>query len=141
MTGHDLITRARQEVALKTKWRHQGREPGQALDCVGLLYCVAWAHGLEAEDIRNYSKRPGSQALYETLDRYCTNLGTEAPRQPGDILVLSVAGEDPQHTALWTGAGTVIHASAAHRKVVEQRFDDDLRRGLCRVYRLKGLDG
>ena len=141
MTGLDLILTARKEVEAKTKWRHQGRDAGAALDCVGLLYHVAKMNGLEAEDIRNYSMRPGSAKLYETLGQYADKIEMNAPRQPGDILVISVAGEDPQHTALLTGDGTVIHASAKHRQVVEQRFDDDMRRGLCAVYRLRGVNG
>lgn len=141
MTGADLINSAREEVQLKTKWRHQGRQAGSALDCVGLLYVVAWRNGLNAVDIRNYSMRPGSKALYETLKKYADQIDTNAPRQPGDILVVSINGEDPQHTALWTGEGTVIHSSAKHRKVVEHRFDDEMRRGLCAVFRLKELNG
>jgi hypothetical protein len=42
---------------------------------------------------------------------------------------------------LWTGQGTVLHSSARHRKVVEHRFDDETRRGLCRIFRLRGLNG
>ena len=141
MTGADLIRRARVEVAAKTKWRHQGRESGVALDCVGLLYTVAWSYGVNAEDFRNYSMRPGSTALYDTLRRYADQIDTGAPRKPADILVVSIHGEDPQHTALWTGDGTVIHSSAKHRRVVEHRFDEDMRRGLCAVFRLKGLNG
>ncbi len=141
MTGADLINSAREEVRLKTKWRHQGRESGVALDCVGLLYIVAWKNGLNAEDIRNYSMRPGSIALYDTLRIYADQIDTGDPRQPGDILVISIHGEDPQHTALWAGDGTVIHSSAKHRKVVEHRFDEEMRRGLCAVFRLKVLHG
>ena len=141
MMGFDLILTARLQVEAKTKWRHQGREAGVALDCVGLLYHVAYMNGLNVEDIRNYSMRPGSTKLYETLAQYADKIALDQPRKPGDILVVSINGEDPQHTALWTGEGTVIHSSAKHRRVVEHRFDEDMRRGLCAIYRLRGLDG
>ena len=139
MNGADLIKIARKHLG--AKWKHQGRSPGEALDCVGLLYVVAWEAGIAAEDMRNYSNRPGSKTLYEYLNRYCDEVPMSAPRKPADILVVSVAGEDPQHTLLWTGEETVLHSSARHRKVVEHRFDDETRRGLCKVFRLRGLDG
>lgn len=139
MNRSTLITFARRH--LNTKWRHQGREVGKGLDCVGLLYAVATDAGIVTEDIRNYNKRPGSSRLIEQLLRYCDEVPVDAPRLPGDILMVSVFGEDPQHVMLWTGQDTVIHASAAHRKVVEHRIDDETRRGLCKVFRLRGLDG
>lgn len=139
MNGQMLIDCARKQ--LNVKWRHQGRQSGTALDCVGLLYVVAAECGLNIEDMRNYSTRPGSKTLYEQLMRYCDEVPMEAVRRPADILVVSVAGEDPQHTALWTGERTILHASARHRKVVEHGFDDETRRGLCKIFRLRGLDG
>lgn len=139
MTGMGLITIAR--THLNVKWRHQGRTPGVALDCVGLLYVVADEAGFAVEDMRNYSMRPGSKALYAHLAKYCDEVPMEAQRCAADILVVSVAGEDPQHTALWTGQGTILHASARHRKVVEHGFDEEIRRGLCKIFRLRGLDG
>lgn len=139
MTRSDLITSARKQLGVK--WRHQGRTAGESLDCVGLLVVVASASGIPVEDMRNYSMRPGSKTLYAHLIKYCDEIDTAAPRLPADILVVSVAGEDPQHTALWTGDGTVLHASAKHRKVVEHRFDDETRRGLCKIFRLRGLNG
>lgn len=141
MTGDELITIARKYVEAKTKWRHQGRDPKVGLDCVGLLYAVAWEAGILAEDVRNYSLRPGSRLLVAELLKYCDEVPVGASRNAGDILVVSVAGEDPQHTELWTGQGTVLHSSARHRKVVEHRFDDETRRGLCRIFRLRGLNG
>src|ERR1041385_3966026 len=127
MTGRELITIARQHV--DTRWRHQGRLIDDALDCVGLLIVVARQAQLDVEDMRNYDLRAGSKTLYAQLARYCDEISTGAPRQAGDILVVSVAGEDPQHTLLWTGEGTVLHASARHRKVVEHRYDEETRRG------------
>ena len=139
MTGQELITMARKH--LNTKWRHQGRQAGVALDCVGLLYAVADEAGITTEDVRNYNRRPGSMKLYEQLNRYCDEIPLESEMKPADILVVSVEGEEPQHVLLWTGQGTVIHSSARHRKVVEHRYDDETRRGLCKVFRLKVLNG
>lgn len=139
MSRTDLILHAREH--LNTKWRHQGRVPGESLDCVGLLIVVARSIGVEVVDDTNYSSKPGSAGLIKHLLQYCDEIQMEVPRLPGDILIVSVAGEDPQHCMMWTDQGTVIHASAKHRKVVEHSLDMETKRGLCKVFRLRGLDG
>lgn len=118
-TIDDFIAQAR--TYLQVKWRHQGRSRA-GVDCVGLLYCVAQDLGMLVEDDTHYSQRPGSERIVTKLLERCDPVQVK-DRRAGDVLLVSVAGEDPQHTMLMTSATHVIHASAAHRKVVEHGLD------------------
>lgn len=136
MTVKDFCDATR--AYLKVKWRHQGRSRITGVDCVGLFICVAQDLGIQGEDDRNYGKRPGSARLIGKILDACDEVPV-SDRQPGDFLLVSVAGEDPQHIMLLTDLGTLIHSSARHRMVVEHGFDDETRRGLCKVFRMKGI--
>lgn len=138
MTIQDFIDRARSY--LNVRWRHQGRSREEGVDCVGLLWCAATECGLQPEDERHYGMKPGSEPVIRELRKYADEVPVNE-RRTGDVLLVRVAGEDPQHTLLMTSASTVIHASARHRKVVEHALEARMVKQICRVFRLRGLDG
>ena len=135
MTKQQICDAARKCIGFK--WRHQGRT-ATGMDCVGLLYAVANGCGVATENVTNYRHAPGSAPLVAELQKYCIEV-ERTERQPGDILIVSIAGEDPNHTMILTNDNTVVHASARDRKVVEHRLDEKTENGICRVFRFKDV--
>jgi len=134
----EFINQAR--TYLNVRWKHQGRSRDGGVDCVGIFYCVSVDLGMAPTDVRNYGHRPGSRRMIAEALLYCEEIHVEQ-RRIGDFLLVTTGGEEPQHMVLITGTDSVLHASAKHRKVVEHRLDDELRRGICKVFRSKVLHG
>ena len=128
-----------------TPFRHQGRTPGWALDCAGLVVHVAAELGLEYFDQQGYSRHPSDNLLESALDgQPCLRRVALDDMQPGDVLVMRFSG-DPQHLAIYAGFNTdyqadgIVHAlcqtGKSNSKVCEHRLDDDWRSRIVRVYR------
>lgn len=115
-----------------TPFHHQGRQPGVGLDCVGLLIHAFGAAGYRTADSRGYARQPDPAAMRAALERVLVP-ATGEPRA-GDVLYMRI-NRDPQHLALVTGAGTIIHACANVGRVREHRLDDRWRRRVVAVYR------
>jgi cell wall-associated NlpC family hydrolase len=109
--GEAIAARARSLVGVR--FRAQGREADQGLDCVGLV-----AAALEQADVRrDYALRGGSErVLADELARASLRRVSEA--QAGDLMVMQ-AGPGQIHLGIWTGAG-LVHADAGLRRVVER---------------------
>jgi len=138
MTPANVVATARLEVG--TKWVHQGRRPGVALDCAGLVICTARRLGLVADDfdIGGYGRYPDGSML-----RWCQQY-----MQPleflelGAVLALQV-DRDPQHLGIVGdyrhGGFSLIHAASIAGRVIETRLMF-ARNMVCRgIYRLPGL--
>lgn len=115
-----------------TPWLHQGRSR-LGLDCVGLLVVVARELGLPVSYRPTHGRLPQGDALLRELDRYTV----PAVGEVGSIMVLWVSPrtKTPQHVALDTGGGWMVHAAGYRSisRVVEQRIDDRWRsRLVCR---------
>lgn len=136
MSADLVLTAAR--ACINTPFRHQGRLPGRALDCAGLVVQVAQAIGAEYLDQSGYSRSPQNGLLEDALDRQpcMERIRQTGTRQPGDILLMRFAG-DPQHLAIDAGQ-TIIHAYAQAGKVCEHAMSDDWVHRIVRVYRFKG---
>ena len=95
MTPDAIVSAAR--ALIGTPFVHQGRIPGRALDCAGLVVAVAQAVGVEYIDQTGYSCNPSGGLLEAALDG---QPGIErvptSDRVPGDILLMRFSG-DPQH--------------------------------------------
>ncbi|MBK7357570.1 NlpC/P60 family protein [Propionivibrio sp.] len=101
MTADDIINAAR--ACLGTPFRHQGRIPGVALDCAGLVVAVAKAIGADYNDVAGYGRTPYGGMLESCLcSQPGLDISSKADRQPGDILLIRFSG-DPQHLAIFTG--------------------------------------
>ena len=134
MTADDIIAAAR--ACLGTPFVHQGRIPGVALDCAGLIVSVAGAVGAEYVDHSGYGRNPANGLLESVLDAQ-PFLERVFDRQPGDVLLMRFAGE-PQHLAIFTG-NNIIHSYESVGKVCEHRLADVWAARIVRTYRFKGV--
>lgn len=136
MTGADILAAAR--ACLDTPFRHQGRVPGLALDCAGLIVSVAQALGIDHCDVADYGRLPNNGQLAGVLDAQpALRAVVVADMQPGDILLMRFVKE-PQHLA-FLGESTLIHSWEGAGKVCEHGIDDIWRRRIVRVYRFAGV--
>ena len=137
MTSEDIINAAR--ACLRTPFAHQGRLPGIALDCAGLIVHVAQAIGADYRDQQGYSLTP-SGALEQALDEQpcLTYLDDTTDRQPGDVLLIRI-GRDPSHLAIYTGP-TMIHAYEPVGFVCEHDMTPQWARRITAVYRFAGVE-
>jgi cell wall-associated NlpC family hydrolase len=114
LSGEAIVARAR--ALAGTRFRAQGRDRAQGVDCIGL---VALAAEVPLERVRgNYWLRGGSAG---EVEQALSALGFEsraAEPERGDILVME-AGPAQLHLAVFTGSG-LIHADAGLRMVVER---------------------
>lgn len=133
-TPEDIVLIARGYVG--TPFRHQGRLPGLALDCAGVVVCVANALGLEDgfQEVP-YGKHPHGGTLQRLCDAHMDRIALYAP---GDVLLMAWESE-PQHLGVASDIG-IIHSYASARKVVEHSLDPVWRSRIRGAYRLRGLD-
>lgn len=135
MSPDHITTAAR--LLLDTPFKHQGRIPGVALDCAGLVVAVAQALGLPVADQTGYSRSPSGGLLEAALDSQPCLQRIPGPAQEGDVVLMRFKG-DPQHLGIVAG-GNLIHAWQVVGKVVEHRFDPEWQRRTVRVYRFVGV--
>jgi cell wall-associated NlpC family hydrolase len=111
----DIIRRARSLVG--SPFRPQGRDPQTGLDCVGL---VLWVFQIEARPVRRDYRLSGEHL--SELDKTLSNQFQRLPaamKAAGDILLCRVR-HGQAHLAIECG-GSIIHADAKVRRVVERR--------------------
>lgn len=113
-------------------FRHQGRNPEDGLDCIGLIVYVVKAIGLTGFDHKDYKKIPGKFAI----SRQATAAGfRRCPRNdltPGNVLILKF-GKYLEHAAIISDRG-IIHACEKYGKVVEHGLDDVWRSRIISVH-------
>ena len=150
-----IVERARAYVG--TPYRHQGRELGVAVDCVGLVLCVADDLGLEdvhgvpfhGDDYVNYSAQPVNAFVHAECTRrlvpvslaagaqpYRQFMHFAAGLQPGRVLTLCVP-RVPCHMAIVTalqGTLGIVHAYSGAGKVVEHVLSDRWKRRIAGVF-------
>jgi len=117
---------------LGTPFHHQGRAPGLGLDCIGLVVTSLSAAGIAVRDRRDYAPRPDGTALEAALVAHGA-VRVETART-GDILLFRY-DQRPQHVAIVTDAGAMIHSFAPAGRVVETSIGLYWQRRLCGVYR------
>lgn len=136
MTADDIIAAAR--ACIGTPFMHQGRIPGVALDCAGLVIAVAQAIGAEYIDVNGYSRMPSGGILESCLcSQPSLAITTAADRQAGDILLIRFAG-NPQHLAVFTG-DAIVHSYAPVGRVCEHVMDAAWTKRIVCAYRFKGV--
>lgn len=139
-TAADVVTAARAEIG--TPWVHQGRLPGQALDCAGLIIVVARELGLVAPDfdVNGYSRSPDG-TMTALLDSVCTRI--DEPELGAVVCVRS--GRLPQHVGIvgdyLHGGFSMIHCSNSAKppRVVEHRLVFLSTMRLVGVWRMPGV--
>ncbi len=129
-----------------TPFHHMERQPGLALDCAGVVICVARELGLVAPDfdLPAYTPSPDGSML-AWCDRYMTRL-ERGSEQPGDVLVIAIDLE-PQHVCILGdykhGGLSIIHAASRRDGsgvVVETRLMYSRNVKFVAAYALPGVE-
>lgn len=135
-TRADVIAAGRR--CLGTPFRHQGRQPGRGLDCVGIIAWIARDLGLSDYDVTNYSRLPEGRGIFRHLEQAGLIEVPVMAARPGDILVMRFE-TDPQHLALMTDRG-ILHAYLGQAAVVEHRLDETWRARIVAAFQFPGVD-
>lgn len=137
MTPTDIIEAARE--CLGTPFRHQGRKPGEAIDCAGVAVHVASRLGFGVMDVDGYGRVPVNGQLEATLEAQEFLHSVEIwEASPGDILLMRFAGE-PQHLAILAD-GTIIHAYEPAGLCCEHNLTNKWSSRVVGAYRFAGLE-
>lgn len=119
-----------------TPFRHRGRVPGGALDCVGVVVAAAAACGLVLQEPPPYGTMPpsivgGMAAAFVEIPA--------AERGVGDVIAILWLGE-PRHLAVIVGGDArrevIVHAKANIGRVAEHRIPRGWR--VHSAWRLRG---
>jgi len=117
----EIVASARGMVG--TKWRHQGRVPGVALDCAGLIVCVGKELDCMYYDSTGYQRESAPEGFVQ----YFREHGKEIPlarMHAGAVLVLT-DHKYPCHCGIIGSNAhglTLIHAYAFRRRVIEEQL-------------------
>lgn len=125
----EIATAAEQMVG--TPFRAMGREPGRALDCVGVVLCAHWMAGYPMEDFgRRYNLDSIDPEVVEReLARRLRRVDSSRP-EAGDVFLMGAKTPcGGQHLGIWTG-DVLVHADQVKGCVIAHRAD---RRVLKRV--------
>lgn len=115
-----------------TPFHHQGRAPGIGLDCAGLVVCSYRAAGLPIIDRIDYSELPRPAEMEYQIRRNSVQIDPDS-LAAGDVLWLRFG--EPQHLAIYTGAGTIVHALSTRGMVCEHGFRAPWTRRLVSAWR------
>ena len=138
MTGADIVAAARTHMG--TPWVHQGRTPGVAMDCAGLVICVARQLGLVPPDMDvNGYTREADGSMLAWCDEHMTRI---ADLELGAVIVV-VCDRQPQHMGIVGdyrhGGWSLIHGASLAGRVVETRLMWARNMRLVAVYRMPGV--
>jgi NlpC/P60 family putative phage cell wall peptidase len=145
-TRADIVRVAREWLG--TRWQHQASVKGVATDCIGLIGGVALELGLPGAeqwkldpDLHCYGREPDPRMLLAAVKGYLDRIEID-DAATGDVLLCRF-NKEPQHFAIMSGSdpGTMIHAYAQARRVVENRIDDVWRSRIIGAYSFRGIDG
>lgn len=133
MNGTDIVTAAR--AYLGTPYVHQGRVKGKGVDCLGLGICVGRELGFlpDSFDRQDYTRQPVPAVLLAGLRAHLQEIPV-SEAQPGDLLVLDVAGQ-PVHVGFRTDHG-LIHAYYPAGRVVEHGLRGPFARAVRHAFRV-----
>lgn len=138
MTGADVCAAARGH--LETRWMHQGRLPGVALDCAGLVIVVARQLGLVAPDfdVNGYSRTPDG-----TMLRWCEESMTRIQALELGAVLAMQTDKQPQHLGIVGdyrhGGFSLIHAHTLAGRVIETRLMPAKNLVVRGIYRMPGI--
>jgi cell wall-associated NlpC family hydrolase len=139
-TPAHIVAAARAQLG--TPWMHQARLPGVALDCAGLVICVARSLGLVPDtfDVGGYTRSPDGTLL----DTCAQHMQPLAGPELGAVIVVQIE-QEPQHLGIIGdyrhGGWSMIHASSRAQppRVVETRLMWARNMQLRGIYRLPGV--
>lgn len=136
ITAAAITACARRQLGVPFK--HQGRLPGMALDCVGLVVVVFGQLGVEITDQSGYSRSPHAGLLESHALAQAAFVSVPVNRyREGDVLLFRFF-KATQHAALVTDHG-ILHCCASPGRVVEHVLDEAWRKRITHAFRLKEL--
>jgi NlpC/P60 family putative phage cell wall peptidase len=135
-----IIEQARTWVG--TPYKHQGRQKGVGVDCLGVIYGSMLEAGVKDKvffdkinsKYHDYNRLPSGRMLYTTFKKYVPEYPKNQAKG-GDMLMIALKGE-PRHTAILTDKNTIIHAYAEAGKCVENRYAHYWKKNTVTCFRL-----
>lgn len=135
MTPLQIAIIAAARECIETPFRHQGRIIGRALDCVGVACHVMARLQLPYIDQSGYPRLPYKGLLTSALNEQPHLCEVEGEMRAGDLLLMRFMRE-PQHVAILTDTGTIIHAWYDAGKCCEHDLTPEWRQRIVKVYRI-----
>lgn len=102
-------------------FRAQGCDPATGVDCVGVVWAAYAAAGLRLVRPRDYPLRGWARARVEAALTAAGFVAVDAEVRDGDVALIAFAAGQ-FHLGL-IGPGSLVHAHAGLRRVVETPFD------------------
>ena len=134
--AEELASAARSLVG--TRWVHQGRIPGLALDCAGLLIASARAIGLKPIDRITYTLPADPGVFLEVLAQNADR--DELPQHGvGRVIAFRLGRGEPQHFGIRVDADHFVHGFDKRRAVVIEPIARWLER-FHSTWRVRGVD-
>ncbi|RYG48557.1 hypothetical protein EON79_04125 [bacterium] len=148
VTGEAILQEARKWIDVP--YHHDGRSREGGVDCAGLFAVVLGALGVDVIDRRGVSRDDVYEAMLATFALHAERVGHglltaeamlgesewEGPKA-GDALVFRGRAM-PNHVAIATGNGRMIHAYSSVGKVLEQPIGPAWIGRCSGVWRYKG---
>lgn len=130
----DQIIEAARECK-DTPFVHQGRMPGRALDCAGLVrYPALKLKIIEPDDdYLEYGREPVPEKMKQTLDKYLIPIRRI---EKGCVLWFKIK-KIPMHLAIYTGSGIIHAVSTGPKRVVEHSINSQWTDRITGIYRYK----
>ena len=147
-TRAQVVEEARSWIG--TRYQHQAKLKGVAIDCGGLICGVGVALGLIPADylsqprvqaFAGYGKRNYGERMIEACALLLDPLEIEEARI-GDVYLMAF-DSGPQHSGIvseWHGRPGLIHAYAQARKVAEHPIDVAWRKRIVGAYTYRGVE-
>jgi len=111
-----------------------------AVDCAGLLICVAHDLGLSDYDVDGYPRVPDGVSMQAILGAEMIPIDVD-DAGPGDVLLFGFY-RHAQHLGIITrkDPAYIIHAHQPNEKVIEHRLDSVWRKRVRGAYRFRGVN-
>jgi len=121
-----------------TPYRHAGRN-GYGVDCGGLIILAARKAGLLPADwdVLPYSPTIPTSMILAGLREWCEPVERPGEPEAGDILLMRILRR-PQHLAIASGDGSMIHVYVAAGRVVEHPLTEHWRQAIVGIWRWRG---
>jgi cell wall-associated NlpC family hydrolase len=132
LEANKIVECARECVG--TPFKHQGRLINIGMDCAGLIAHIMNRFGLPCVDEKGYPRTPVDGKIKRILDSE-PSLEPISELEAGCVILFRITKE-PQHVAIYTGAG-MIHSFLAVGKVVESGMGEAWKRRIVKMYRFK----
>ncbi|MBI1313693.1 hypothetical protein GC176_20565 [bacterium] len=137
----EIIEAARS--CLGTKWVHQGRVPGQGIDCAGVILYTGKVLGVTDYEPPPYQRNAKWNEFLKHF-QLCFEEIQIADVRPGDILVFRQE-VFPCHCGIMTdpdeqGNLRFVHSYLIRHKVVEERYSNEWRTLTRAAFRYPGVE-